>query len=234
MNIIKQNPDSRKRKGFCAVFFDFDGVIVDSERLYQRFWNEAIREFGFVPKEEETLNLRSCDAALGKKLMEEAYGIPFPYSDIRQRRIELMNDYLKIHPLRLKPGALECLRFLKEKGIGAYIVSSTPLERLKEEISELGIAEYVDQALSAKEVEHGKPYPDVYLSALETAKLSKEDVLVVEDSPNGIASAYAAGLSVAMVGDLDKADPIRKDQIIFEMSDLDELISKDIFVGHAH
>ncbi len=234
MDISKQNLDSRNRKGFCAVFFDFDGVIADSERLYQRFWSEAIKEFGFAPKKEEILKLRSCDAALGKKLMEEAYGVPFPYSNIRQRRVELMNDYLKSHPLQLKPGALKCLRFLKEKEIGAYIVSSTPLERLKEEISELGITEYIDQALSAKDVEHGKPYPDVYLNALVTAKLSKEDVLVVEDSPNGIASAYAAGLSVAMLDDLDKADTKRRSQIIFEMGRLDELISKDIFVSRPH
>jgi len=234
MNVVEQSHILRKTKGFCAVFFDFDGVIADSERLYQRFWSEAIREFGFVPKEEEILKLRSCNAILGKKIMEGVYGFPFPYSAIRQRRIELMNDYLKSHPLRLKSGAMNCLRFLKERGIEAYIVSSTPLGKLEEEISELSISEYIIKALSAKDARRGKPYPDVYLNALKAAKLSKEDVLVIEDSPNGIASAFAAGLSVAMVDDLDKADPIRKGQIIFEMNSLDELISKDIFIAHRH
>ncbi len=229
MNITKQNLDSRKTKGFCAVFFDFDGVIADSERLYQRFWSEAISEFGFAPKKEEILKLRSCDAMLGKRIMEGVYGFPFPYSAIRQRRVELMNDYLKSHPLRLKSGALNCLRFLKERGIEAYIVSSTPLDKLEEEITELGISQYIIKALSAKDARRGKPYPDVYLNALKATKLSKEDVLVIEDSPNGIASAFAAGLSVAMVDDLDNADSTRKNQIIFEMNSLDELINKDIF-----
>ncbi len=219
---------AEKRK-FRAVFFDFDGVIADSERLYQRFWSQAIKDFGYAPKKEEILKLRSCDASLGKKIMEEAYGGPFPFMEVRQRRIELMNAYLNEHPMEPKQGAIECLRFLKEKGIETYIVSSTPLDRLKKAIDGLGISQFISGALSAKEAKRGKPYPDVYLLAVEIANLPKNEILVIEDSPNGIASAYDAGLTVAMVDDLDRADEQRKEKIAFEMKSLDELIEKDIF-----
>ena len=227
----KSNDGSSKaeERKFKAVFFDFDGVLADSERLYQRFWSQALSEFGYTPTSNIVLNLRSCDASLGKKIMEEAYGEPFPFMEVRQRRIELMNAYLEKHPMQPKQGAIECLRFLKQKGVNAYVVSSTPMNRLTKAIEALGIGDYIKQALSAKDVERGKPYPDVYLEAIKLAHLPKEDVLVIEDSPNGITSAFEAGLSVAMVDDLDKADEERKAKIIFELESLSELTKKDIF-----
>ncbi len=227
----KSNGGSSKaeERKFKAVFFDFDGVLADSERLYQRFWSQALSEFGYTPTSNIVLNLRSCDASLGKKIMEEAYGEPFPFMEVRQRRIELMNAYLEKHPMQPKQGAIECLRFLKQKGVNAYVVSSTPMNRLTKAIEALGIGDYIKQALSAKDVERGKPYPDVYLEAIKLAHLPKEDVLVIEDSPNGITSAFEAGLSVAMVDDLDKADEERKAKIIFELESLSELTEKDIF-----
>ena len=227
----KSNDGSSKaeERKFKAVFFDFDGVLADSERLYQRFWSQALSEFGYTPTSNIVLNLRSCDASLGKKIMEEAYGEPFPFLEVRQRRIELMNAYLEKHPMQPKQGAIECLRFLKQKGVNAYVVSSTPMNRLTKAIEALGIGDYIKQALSAKDVERGKPYPDVYLEAIKLAHLPKEDVLVIEDSPNGITSAFEAGLSVAMVDDLDKADEERKAKIIFELESLSELTEKDIF-----
>lgn len=227
----KSNDGSSKaeERKFKAVFFDFDGVLADSERLYQRFWSQALSEFGYTPTSNIVLNLRSCDASLGKKIMEGAYGEPFPFMEVRQRRIELMNAYLEKHPMQPKQGAIECLRFLKQKGVNAYVVSSTPMNRLTKAIEALGIGDYIKQALSAKDVERGKPYPDVYLEAIKLAHLPKEDVLVIEDSPNGITSAFEAGLSVAMVDDLDKADEERKAKIIFELESLSELTKKDIF-----
>ena len=227
----KSNDGSSKaeERKFKAVFFDFDGVLADSERLYQRFWSQALSEFGYTPTSNIVLNLRSCDASLGMKIMEEAYGEPFPFMEVRQRRIELMNAYLEKHPMQPKQGAIECLRFLKQKGVNAYVVSSTPMNRLTKAIEALGIGDYIKQALSAKDVERGKPYPDVYLEAIKLAHLPKEDVLVIEDSPNGITSAFEAGLSVAMVDDLDKADEERKAKIIFELESLSELTEKDIF-----
>ena len=227
----KSNDGSSKaeERKFKAVFFDFDGVLADSERLYQRFWSQALSEFGYTPTSNIVLNLRSCDASLGMKIMEEAYGEPFPFMEVRQRRIELMNAYLEKHPMQPKQGAIECLRFLKQKGVNAYVVSSTPMNRLTKAIEALGIGDYIKQALSAKDVERGKPYPDVYLEAIKLTHLPKEDVLVIEDSPNGITSAFEAGLSVAMVDDLDKADEERKAKIIFELESLSELTKKDIF-----
>ena len=227
----KSNDGSSKaeERKFKAVFFDFDGVLADSERLYQRFWSQALSEFGYTPTSNIVLSLRSCDASLGKKIMEEAYGEPFPFMEVRQRRIELMNAYLEKHPMQPKQGAIECLRFLKQKGVNAYVVSSTPMNRLTKAIEALGIGDYIKQALSAKDVERGKPYPDVYLEAIKLTHLPKEDVLVIEDSPNGITSAFEAGLSVAMVDDLDKADEERKAKIIFELESLSELTKKDIF-----
>ena len=206
-----------------AVFLDFDGVLLDSEVLYQRFWKMAFEEFGYQASKEVLLKLRSCDASLGEKIMSDYFQKPFPYKEVRERRKLLMSSYLANHPVSLKDGALSFLKYLKKSAIPAYIVSSSPKETVQEGIKRLEIDSYIQDVLSAKDVQRGKPYPDVYSKALRLSGLQKEDILVFEDSPNGIESAYQAGLKVVMVDDLDKANEETSKKIILEISNLAEI-----------
>ena len=216
-------------KPIKAVFLDFDGVLLDSEILYQRFWKEAFKEFGYEAPKEILLKLRSCDAAIGEKIMSSFFQEPFPYEKVRARRKELMSAYLRTHEIPLKKGALSFLKYLKNNAILAYIVSSSPKSTISYELKKRHIDSYIDDVLSAKEVKKGKPYPDVYLKALETSRLKRSEVLVFEDSPNGIESAYRAGLNVVMVDDLDSADLETSKKIILEVTDLSNIQKRDLF-----
>ena len=155
--------------------------------------------------------------------MSDYFQKPFPYKEVRERRKSLMSSYLLSHPTPLKDGALSFLKYLKNNAIPAYIVSSSPKETVQEEIKRLEIDSYIQDVLSAKDVQRGKPYPDVYSKALRLSGLKKEDILVFEDSPNGIESAYQAGLKVVMVDDLDKANEETSKKIILEISNLAEI-----------
>lgn len=189
-----------------AVIFDMDGVLIDTEKHYFSCWLQASKEAGFPFTEEQALSLRSCDAKAAEKRMKEIFGEEFDYYAIRERRRQLVKETLEICGLEKKPGVEETLLYLREKGIKTAVATATPLDHAKEHLTQLGIMELFDSIVSAKEVEHGKPAPDVYLYACEQIGEKPEHCIAVEDSPNGILSAYRAGLKPVMVPDLTQPD----------------------------
>ncbi|MBQ6786693.1 MAG: HAD family phosphatase [Lachnospiraceae bacterium] len=189
-----------------AVIFDMDGVLIDTEKHYFSCWIQASKEAGFPFTKEQALSLRSCDAKIAEKRMKEIFGEEFDYYAIRERRRQLVKETLEQCGLEMKPEVEETLKLLREKGIKIAVATATPLDRTREHLTQLGIMELFDSIVSAKEVEHGKPAPDVYLYACEQIGEKPEHCIAVEDSPNGILSAYRAGLKPVMVPDLTQPD----------------------------
>ena len=99
----------------CAVIFDMDGVLIDTEKHYNAAWCQAATEAGFPFTREHALLLRSCEAKEGEKLMQGIFGPSFDYYAIRERRRELVRERLAQYGLEKKPGVEETLRFLRAK-----------------------------------------------------------------------------------------------------------------------
>lgn len=189
-----------------AVIFDMDGVLIDTEKHYYTAWQQAANEAGFPFKGEHALMLRSCDAKVASKMMQEIFGNEFDYYAIRERRRTIVKEILEKQGLEKKPGIDEILAFLHEKGIKTAVATATPIDRAKEHLEQIGVYHLFDEVVSAKQVEHGKPAPDVYLYACEQIGVKPQDCIAVEDSPNGIMSAYRAGCRPVMVPDLTQPD----------------------------
>ena len=189
-----------------AVIFDMDGVLIDTEKHYYAAWQQAAREAGFPFTGEHALMLRSCDAKVAQEQMKEIFGESFDYYAIRERRRELVKQRLEQYGLEKKPGIDEILAFLHEKGLKTAVATATPIELAKEHLTKIGVYELFDQVVSAKQVEKGKPAPDVYLFACEQIGRKPEECIAVEDSPNGILAAYRAGCKPVMVPDLTPPD----------------------------
>jgi HAD superfamily hydrolase (TIGR01509 family) len=189
-----------------AVIFDMDGVILDTERHYVEAWQEAARSFGFDFRREHALMLRSLDLNDAEKLMKGIFGEEFDYFGIRELRKKLMVKRLDKYGLEKKPGIDELLDFLKEKNIKAAVATSTPIDLTLQHLEDVGLKDRFDRIVSAKQVAHGKPAPDVYLYACEQIGEKPDECIAIEDSPNGIKSAYAAGCKPIMVPDLTPPD----------------------------
>ena len=189
-----------------AVIFDMDGVLLDTEKHYNAGWCQAATEAGFPFTREHALLLRSCDAKLGEKLMQDLFGKEFDYYAIRERRREIVAQRITEYGLERKPGLDEILTFLHEKGIKAAVATATALELTTQHLQNIGVYDRFDKIVSAKQVKNGKPAPDVYLYACEQIGENPEDCIAVEDSPNGILSAYRAGCKPVMVPDLTQPD----------------------------
>lgn len=186
-----------------GVISDMDGVILDSEKLYVRFWCEAGQSYGFPFERKHALGIRSMARPFAIERLQGWFGDSFDYDTVRNKRIELMNAYVEKHGIEAKPDAEKLLSYLKEKGISVALATATPKDRAEEYLRRVGLLQYFDEVVSARMVKNGKPAPDIYLFAAEKLGLKPEECMALEDSQNGIRSANAAGCKTVMVPDLD-------------------------------
>lgn len=189
-----------------GVLFDMDGIVLDTEKLYTRFWKEAAQSLGYPMTHEMALGMRSLSREVGERQLKDYLGEEVNYQQVRNKRIELMSAFIDENGVELKPGIHELLDFLKENGIKTSIATSSPLDRTKEYLSQVGLVNAFDELVSGHMVEHGKPAPDIYIYAATKLGLKPEECLVLEDSPTGLLAAYRAGCIPVMVPDQDQPD----------------------------
>ena len=189
-----------------AVLFDMDGLLLDTEKLLVRFWQEAASEAGFNMTREIALNIRSMHRSFAVPYLKSVLGDNFDYAKTRARRMELMSGYLAENGLELKKGAKELLTYLNKNNIPAAVVTATDSERAEKYLKETGIFGYFERIISAAMVKEGKPKPDIYLYAAEQLGLEPYECAALEDSPNGVKSAVSAGCGTIMVPDLTEPD----------------------------
>lgn len=190
-----------KIKGLIS---DMDGVILDSEKLYVRFWCEAGRFYGFPMEKKHALSIRSMARPLASEKLKGIFGDSFDYDAVRRKRVELMDKYVEQNGIEAKPGAKELLVYLKKNGYKVALATATAPERAEKYLKAHDLYKYFDVTVSASMVNIGKPAPDIYLKAAEMFSLSPQSCVALEDSPNGIKSASSAGCVTVMVPDLDK------------------------------
>ena len=189
-----------------GVIFDMDGVVLDTEKLYARFWQEACIALGYPMTRQQALGMRSLNRQAGQAQLESYFGPGISREEVRRKRIELMDAYIEIHGVDPMPGIRETLMALKERGLATAIATSSPEERAKQYLHQLDLLELFDVICSGDHVTHGKPAPDIYLLAAEKIGLPTEVCLAVEDSPAGILSAHGAGCLPVFIPDQDEAD----------------------------
>ena len=187
-----------------AVLFDMDGLELDTEKLYSRFWMEACHFFGFPMTYEQSLAMRALNAQVADATLKGFFGPSIEYLATRNKRIELMEAYVDEHGVDLKPGIFELLDYLDANGIPAAITSSSPVPRIRKYLSKHGLDTRFAALCSGRDVPHGKPEPDIFLHGAATLGFRPEECLALEDSPSGIRSASSAGCLTVMIPDQDQ------------------------------
>ncbi len=185
-----------------GVLFDMDGLVLDSEKLYCRYWAEAAQCFGFPMTFEQGMGMRALCKEAGEAKLRSYFGPTADYTAIRAKRIELMADA----EAEAKPGIYELLDFLEARGIPAAITSSSPPDRIRYYLSRVGLEHRFAALCSGHDVKRGKPAPDIYLHGAAALGLPPESCLALEDAPAGIEAAYRAHCVTVMVPDLDRPD----------------------------
>ena len=162
-----------------GVIFDMDGLMFDTERLWDTLWEPACRELGLpLPPDMQKFTAGGRGLAGENLCRHVASYIPG------------------------KKGLKELLTALEDLGMPRIVASSSPRNMIEMNLQTTGTARYFHDVVSGTEVAHSKPAPDTFLLAAQKLRLAPKDCLVLEDSFNGIRAGRAAGCVTVMVPDL--------------------------------
>lgn len=203
------------------IIFDLDGTLIDTEKLYRKYWPMALADYGYELSDERALMLRSLGRPFAPAQFKEWYGQDFDYDLVRKRRKEYVEGHIEKHGVELRPGVIELLDYLKEKNITTAIATATDLERTTKYLEMTGINGRFEQIICATMVKRGKPAPDIYEYVCSKLNALPSDCYAVEDAPNGVKSAYTAGLNVIFVPDQAPSDEELRKMLFAEVERID-------------
>ena len=212
-----------------GVIFDMDGLMLDTEKLLTRFWCEAAAFYGFDMQSQQVLGIRSLAAKYAQVHLKGIFGEDFDYYAVRAKRIELMNAYIAQNGIEKKQGLDKLLESLSQRGLKLAVATATDRQRTDMYLTKAGVLHYFDALVTGDTIANGKPKPDIYIAAAKALGLPCEQCLALEDSPNGIRSAYDAHCKAVMIPDLSLPDEQTKPLLYACYSSLSEL-EKDIDV----
>ncbi len=184
-----------------AVIFDMDGTLFDTEIIYATAWRQAGAELQFAPIEEAIAACTGRNAKDTRRFFEEHYADLVSYDDFMAVRTRYYDAMIAERGVPLKPGVVELLDYLKERGIGIALATATRRERTMENLTRTGLSPYFDVLITGDMVQNGKPHPETFLLAAERLGCLPAECIGVEDSFNGVRAISAAGMVCVMVPD---------------------------------
>ncbi len=211
-------------KDFDAVVFDMDGVIFDSERATMLCWLELADKYGIKDMEKPYLACTGTNAAMTRQIMLDAYGEDFPYDEYAHEASRMYHERYDGGRLPMKSGVVEILEYLKNSGKKIALASSTKKQKVISQLQDAGILNYFDEIVTGDMVEKSKPEPEIFLLACEKIGVSPDRAYAIEDSYNGVRSAYRGGLRPIMVPDLLPADQEMKNMAEAVIDNLENVV----------
>jgi HAD superfamily hydrolase (TIGR01509 family) len=180
-----------------AVVFDVDGVLIDSEPVWERVRRGLVAERGGRWPDDAQDRMMGMSTAEWSRYISEEFGVALTPEQVAELAIGAMREEYRAH-LPLLPGAVTAVRALSGRWRLA-VASSAPKSLIEAVLDASGLRQEFAAAVSSEEVTRGKPAPDVYLEATARLGVSPDRCAAVEDSSNGLRSAAVAGLAVIAV-----------------------------------
>ncbi len=185
-----------------TALFDFDGVIVDTEPIYDIYWNEAAIRYGITIE-------HFADVIKGTTLPHIIQTYFADASDELRRQVTTEAvAYETDMPLPAMPGSLEFLRLLKKEGVQIGLVTSSDLHKVTRAIAMYDLDGIFDTIVTSERITKGKPNPMCYLLAASDLGVSPTDCLVFEDSFYGIQAGTDAGMRVIGLSTTNSAESL--------------------------
>lgn len=180
-----------------AVVFDMDGVLLQSEEVWDAVREEYVRERGGRYDAEVQRAMMGMSSTEWSRYLHDVAGVPDQPEEINAEVVcRMLDAYKENSPLI--PGAVDAVRRVAgEFPLG--LASSSNRELIDTALEQAGLAPYFAATVSSEEVAHGKPAPDVYLEAARRLGIDAKRCVAIEDSHGGIRSAKAAGMRVVAI-----------------------------------
>ncbi len=207
-----------------AVIFDMDGLMIDSERVT---YNEYVKKLAQLGHHDFTEELyRNC---LGKnkpgicQVFIDHYGQDFPMTEVWDDVHVWIDESLRQYVPK-KKGLVELLEYLKANNYKTIVATSSGRARVDEILKNADLTKHFDDTICGDEVTHGKPHPEIFLTACQKLDVKPEEALVLEDSEAGILAAYDGRIDVICVPDMKYPEPQFVEKVTKIVDSLDEVI----------
>ena len=211
-----------------GVIFDMDGLMFDTERLWDTLWEPACRELGRpVPQDMKAFTSSGRGLAGENLCAHVAEFIPGDPQKLLDKVWQLA-DIRFAQGVPCKKGLKELLSTLEDLGLPRIVASSSPRNMIEMNLQTSGTARYFHDVVSGMEVEHSKPAPDTFLVAAQKLRLDPQVCLVLEDSFNGVRAGRAAGCVTVMVPDL--MQPTEEISRLYDRKCADLLEVRDLLI----
>jgi HAD superfamily hydrolase (TIGR01509 family) len=181
----------------AAVVFDLDGVIIDSEEVWEEVRRGYVASFGRSFRPDTQDRMMGMNTQEWSTHLAEEVGVPRTPAEVADDVLAQMAERYRAD-LPLIPGSVESVRRIGGR-FPLALASSSARVLIDQVLATAGLTDAFQVTLSTEEVPRGKPHPDVYLTAAEKLGLAPAVCAAVEDSSNGLRSAGAAGLAVVAI-----------------------------------
>jgi HAD superfamily hydrolase (TIGR01509 family) len=180
-----------------AVIFDMDGVLLDSEQLWNQSKEELVHASGGHWREDAPRAMMGMSSREWSQYLRDELGVDLDIDEINREVVHRMERHYR-ERLPLLPGAVDAVRTLHRRWPLA-LATSANRQIIELALDAAGLAGEFEATVSSEEVERGKPAPDVYLEAARRLGVPADRCVAIEDSSNGLRSAAAAGMAVIAV-----------------------------------
>lgn len=211
-------------KQYTGIIFDMDGTLFDTEALSLTAWGKAAERYGI----EISADYRRAFIGLSRTSvltrLTEDFPADTPVEKIFDYHIEYAQMFIKEHGVPLKNSVKEVLTALQGRDYRLALATSSARVHTEDNLKAAKIHPMFETIVCGDDICRSKPDPQIYLETARRLDLKPSACLAVEDSPNGIRSAYSAGIDVVMIPDIIQPDAEMKSKSAYILNCLEELL----------
>ena len=209
-----------------GAIFDWDGVIIDSAKLHEQSWHRLASELGKSIAPESFIRGFGMKSAQIIEKIHHWADEPKEIARLTNRKEALYRELVAQSDIAPLPGVVEWLDLLCEAGVPCAVASSTQRANIEAVLDRFGLQEAFAAIVSAEDVVHGKPNPEVFLKAAERLKLPPDCCVIFEDAYVGIEAGHEAGMKVVAVATTHQPEELKAADVVVRQ--LDELAVEQI------
>ncbi len=202
-----------------GAIFDMDGLMFDTETLWQDGWKVLAAKYGYQVSEDFAREISGTSGAIMEGVIHRYYPGVNPAEFVREERAYVAGCLEEGVPV--KPGLYELLELLKEKGVRMAVASSSRMEMIQQNLKRTNTDGYFEAIVSGHDVHRAKPKPDIFVYAAGRLAVPPGDCYVLEDSFGGVRAGHTSGAFTVMVP--DQFEPTE------EIRGLASCVCKDLF-----
>lgn len=207
---------------FKAVIFDMDGLLFDTEKVFNKAWQTLADSRGLI------LDLRMLDQLRGTsgKQMLKIINNYWPEEDekILMEEVFKVAEVLLKEYVPIKPGAVELLNFLQKRSVPMAIATSSPRYLVERNLQVTGFDKFFEAIVCREDIHNGKPDPEIFLKAAEKLKKNAQECIVLEDAVHGVKAGLYAHCKTFMIPDLIQPDEEILNSDVLILKDLNQVI----------